>query len=244
MSRVTYSDADLAAAVQQAWNYSEVLRILGTTPHGGAITHFRRRIERLGLDTTHFTGKPRNPGVRLNGPRARRPAETVLVTGTKRVAVALLRRAMTEVGIPLVCAACGLGDMWNGLPIVLEVDHINGNPHDNTPANVRFLCPNCHSQCRDTNRPHKHRNKTTFVCAACNGPKKTRESILCQACRNTGPRPEQHKIVWPDITELQHMVTSTSRVAVANRLGVSETAVRKRLRTHIPSSSNGKTPGC
>jgi 5-methylcytosine-specific restriction endonuclease McrA len=30
--------------------------------------------------------------------------------------------------------------------LVLELDHINGNNRDHRPNNLRFLCPNCHSQ--------------------------------------------------------------------------------------------------
>ncbi|WP_307718227.1 HNH endonuclease signature motif containing protein [Rhodococcus pyridinivorans] len=36
--------------------------------------------------------------------------------------------------------------MWRGEPITFHVDHIDGNSHDSRPENVRFLCPNCHSQ--------------------------------------------------------------------------------------------------
>ena len=34
------------------------------------------------------------------------------------------------------------------LPVIL--DHINGNSSDNTPSNLRYLCPNCDSQLSDT----------------------------------------------------------------------------------------------
>jgi hypothetical protein len=29
--------------------------------------------------------------------------------------------------------------------VPLQVDHINGDPTDSSPANLRVLCPNCHS---------------------------------------------------------------------------------------------------
>lgn len=44
------------------------------------------------------------------------------------------------------CECCGLCEEWNGSPLVLELDHINGNSNDNSLDNLRILCPNCHSQ--------------------------------------------------------------------------------------------------
>lgn len=54
------------------------------------------------------------------------------------------------------CSACGIGDTYNNKSITLEVDHINGRCHDNILSNLRFLCPNCHSQ-TDT-----YKSKNTF----------------------------------------------------------------------------------
>ena len=36
--------------------------------------------------------------------------------------------------------------MYNGKPLTLQLDHIDGNPINNNLENLRFLCPNCHSQ--------------------------------------------------------------------------------------------------
>lgn len=43
------------------------------------------------------------------------------------------------------CSCCGITE-WNKQPISLEIDHIDGNPYNDNPTNLRFICPNCHSQ--------------------------------------------------------------------------------------------------
>lgn len=47
---------------------------------------------------------------------------------------------------PYKCEKCNIIDEWNGYPISLQLDHINGINNDNRIENLRFLCPNCHSQ--------------------------------------------------------------------------------------------------
>lgn len=48
--------------------------------------------------------------------------------------------------IPYECNHCDVKDSWNGDIINLHLDHINGDNRDNRLDNLRFLCPNCHSQ--------------------------------------------------------------------------------------------------
>ena len=43
------------------------------------------------------------------------------------------------------CEVCGLCN-WQGAPLMLTLDHEDGNPYNNSIANLRLLCPNCHSQ--------------------------------------------------------------------------------------------------
>ena len=36
--------------------------------------------------------------------------------------------------------------VWNGEPLNLILDHVDGNRYNNSPNNLRYLCPNCDSQ--------------------------------------------------------------------------------------------------
>lgn len=80
---------------------------------------------------------------------ARRPytAETLLRKGTAPRGNGQVRSFVIKNELlPYECIECGLGPKWNDKPLTLELDHINGDPCDNRLENLRFLCPNCHTQ--------------------------------------------------------------------------------------------------
>ncbi len=140
-----YPDDSLREAVSKSTSVAGVLRYLGIAQSGGMHAHISRRIKRLDLDTSHFTGQAHNRGKRLE----RKPASEILIIrppGSNRAKPHQLRRALCEVGRAYICEECGIGDAWNGRPLTLHVDHINGDYRDCREINLRFLCPNCHSQ--------------------------------------------------------------------------------------------------
>ena len=44
------------------------------------------------------------------------------------------------------CSECGIRNLWNNKKLVLQIDHIDGNTRNNLLENLRYLCPNCHTQ--------------------------------------------------------------------------------------------------
>lgn len=76
-----------------------------------------------------------------------------------------LRKCILQLNIiPYKCSNfnCSIKTEWLGNKITLELDHINGNNRDNRLENLRFLCPNCHSQTptfRNNNRKTSTKSK-------------------------------------------------------------------------------------
>jgi hypothetical protein len=56
------------------------------------------------------------------------------------------------------CEVCSVSD-WQGKPITLHVDHINGDPSNDHPDNLRLICPNCHSQTKFLGGANKGRGR-------------------------------------------------------------------------------------
>lgn len=141
-----YTREVLSEAVASSTTMSGVLRHLGLRQNGGAHAHLRRRIAEFDIDTSHFLGQAHLRGV---ASRRRLTPDEVLVlrpADRKRAAPQALRRALVAIGRPYHCEACGLGGSWNGKPLNLQIDHIDGQFWDCRPENLRFLCPNCHTQ--------------------------------------------------------------------------------------------------
>lgn len=59
------------------------------------------------------------------------------------------------------CSECGNGETHNNKPLVLQMDHKDGNKFNNSENNLRLLCPNCHSQTPTwTGRTNKNKINT------------------------------------------------------------------------------------
>ena len=79
--------------------------------------------------------------------RRGRPLEKLLIKNSPvKNKTHLKKRLIREGRLKNRCVHCGIGPVWRGKPLTLEMDHINGDNCDNRLHNLRILCLNCHAQ--------------------------------------------------------------------------------------------------
>ena len=159
--RKIWKEEDLISAVQSSRSIRQVLIKIGLKETGENYYTFHREVKRLCLDTSHFTGQAHLRGRRHNWTKSI-PLQEVLVENSTYSKTSDLKKRLVKDGLlKNVCHICGLDPNWNGKPLSLQLDHINGVRTDHRLENLRILCPNCHSQ-TDTfcsRNVASHRNK-------------------------------------------------------------------------------------
>jgi len=150
MKKRKWNDEQLIDAVKNANSIHAVLRLLGLKLCGGSHAMIKLRIKQLGLDTSHFTGQGWCVGTihqKHIEKHVSYPLEKILVRestyhNTSRLKIRLFRCGLLK----NICYECGQLPLWNNKPLVLQLDHIDGDRCNNELNNLRILCPHCHSQ--------------------------------------------------------------------------------------------------
>ncbi len=133
-----YSKEELAEKVASVYSYRELVLALGYSSDGGnGYKTVQNRVQQYGIDTSHFANRVR---------KTNRCEENVFVKNSTANQTTLRRWYEKGNYTEYKCAICGLPPEWNGKPLVLTLDHINGNHRDDRLENLRWVCPNCDRQ--------------------------------------------------------------------------------------------------
>ena len=153
----SWTDEQLKEAVPKSRSFRAVLIALNLVPAGGNYEQVKNTINKLELSTDHFMGKGWNVGLKFR-PVAPKPIGELLVANGTMQSFSLKRR-LFQAGLKKPkCELCGWAKRSIDGRVPVELDHINGDRHDNRIENLRVLCPNCHSlQPTHRGKNKKHR---------------------------------------------------------------------------------------
>lgn len=148
--KAKFTNDEFIIALKTSESWIEVSRKLGVSHNGSRSAAYKKLCEKLKLTFTNLKGVGWSKGKTLPNRWKINNEELSLIFvenstyngGTKGLKNKILRAKLLD----YKCIDCNNTGEWNGKKLSLHLDHINGKNNDNRLENLRFLCPNCHSQ--------------------------------------------------------------------------------------------------
>lgn len=224
MSKRKWNTQELIQAVRTNEHITDVLKKLGLRHSSLNAKTIKKYIEEYKLDTSHWKGqitRQRRVGHESS-------VSEVFVANSTFTRSHLKEKILKYNLLPYKCAECVSEPKWNDKLLTLQLDHINGINTDHRIENLRFLCPNCHSQTPNYAGANALNRKKAeiFTCKQCgNYRSSVSKSELCVRCIST-----RDKICWPDDKTLFEMVCQSNINQVSKQLNVSYPGLKKRLK--------------
>lgn len=235
---IVHDREKVAAAIAKSDSIRAVLLHLGLRAAGGNHNVLKKACQEMGLELPRY--KPSIVNLRKANYI---PNEQVFVENSSYSNRSGIKKRLYAMGIPEKCNKCGVGNSWQGKPLSLTLEHINGIWNDNRLENLEILCPNCHSQTSTYagRGGHSRENSISFRpepslrvlanncvdCQASIGGNSTR----CQSCSNI----KRYNKNYPDIETLIELVTDGGFGRTSRMIGVADTALRKHMKKVLPA---------
>lgn len=132
-----YTLEELQIILNSSKNIREFINNVNQSSSGNAYKRIEKYLNDNNLDYTHFNND--------RWSSKEKSIEEVFVKG-KYFSQKSLKSKVIKYNLLDYKCTCGNEGIWESSKLVLQLDHINGVSNDNRIENLRFLCPNCHSQ--------------------------------------------------------------------------------------------------
>lgn len=206
---------ELQAIIDSSNTMRQVLRSLGLDNKGNNYRTFLKRIkeDKLNVDKIYAFHAKR-------GYTPKKPNSEVFVEHSTHNRHSLKKRLVKENLLPYKCK-CGNEGEWQGTKLVLQLDHINGIPDDNRLENLRFICPNCHSQTNNF-AGKSHKKSKDYKDITIQGIKP--EKVSKESIKKIRPSKLRDRLNKQQLEELIKQFTYTE---IGRMFGVSDNAIKK-----------------
>ena len=217
-----YSPEEVRELAQKCSSIKELARMLGYSQNAGsARIVITKYCDYYGISLEHFTGLAKD--------MIKRAPDNVFIENSSASQATLRRWYEKGNYSEYKCSICGQEPIWNGRPLSLTLDHINGNNKDDRLENLRWVCPNCDRQLDTFCSKNIKTQKAKNYCTQC-GKEISMGAILCPECYGLSLR----KVERPTADELQQILYENrgnfSKVGAI--FSVSDNTIRKWCKSY------------
>jgi 5-methylcytosine-specific restriction endonuclease McrA len=136
---------EMTSVVESCKNFSELLRKLELPTGGATRASLKLRLKKDSISTGHFITD--NTGRHFDYSMTVEECMKVIFVKNSTASPNRVKRYIRKYGlIKYDVCRCGQPNVWNGIPLTMQLDHKDGNNKNNLMSNLQFLCPNCHTQ--------------------------------------------------------------------------------------------------
>ena len=210
----------LQEIINESNSYTEVLQKLGFNAYSG---NHRTLKERIRVENINCSLLEKGRKKKYEETKCRFTNEEIFIENSTYPNKTQLKKKLINLGLKYECQQCNIGPIYNNIALTLQLDHINGINNDNRIVNLRFLCPNCHSQ---TNTFSGKKNKKICKCEE----KASKQKSKCKKCNIQYLEKYNNcktKIDWPTPEVMSILVWGKPSSTLAKELGVSDVAINK-----------------
>jgi len=234
----------LCEVIKQSISYSEALENLHIPFSKNNKRKLGYLVKKFGICTDHMNIYCFKPGF---SPKNKRPLNSLLVLnpGKNISGPTLKERLIKERFFKRECSDCKNVE-WQGKPIPLQIEHINGNPDDYRIGNLKIICPNCHAltptYCGKNTKRHKDKlsrvNKKKEKDAIDKERRKIRKNIESSIKNNKRIKKGliSKKIYEYRMNSIKSLDTNKYGWVshLSKEWGISHTTVRRYVKRHMP----------
>lgn len=243
-----FTKEELENVLYKYSTWREITSELGAyDKHNKMVPLLKRKLEELGIDYSFIDFSPIRKRSDRNRNQFTKLSDEEIFCKNSDVSLSTVKRAFKEHReIPYECSICHLQPFWNGKPLVLTMDHIDGNTDNNEFSNLRWVCPNCDRQLptncgKNKKRIYKRkriseeeRRAGKNKCPIC-GSIKEATAKFCVDCSHIKSR----KVERPNRNVLKEEIRTIPFTILGKKYGVSDNAIRKWCKSYdLPYKSS------